>query len=187
MEKKPSLLIVVSGAESTGKTTLGRQLAALEGGAFVPEHARAYVERLARPYTYGDVVNILRKQARQFQACRASSGQIFFFDTGLVISKIWLEWVYGMSPIDMGALLGRCRPDFTLLLAPDLPWEADPVRENGGESRLRLHQAYLDEFRRMGWPHALVEGSDAARVRSARLLLRAAGLPLPPLDESQRP
>jgi nicotinamide riboside kinase len=54
--------VVISGPESTGKTTLAKDLASHYQTVYVYEYARDYIENLDRPYTYRDVVHIARKQ-----------------------------------------------------------------------------------------------------------------------------
>jgi len=43
--------IVVTGPESTGKTTLAKQLAEFYHGQYIQEYAREYIEKLPHPYT----------------------------------------------------------------------------------------------------------------------------------------
>ena len=54
--------IVVTGSESTGKTTLARQLAERLGARWVPEQSREYAARVGRPLTAGDVEAIANEQ-----------------------------------------------------------------------------------------------------------------------------
>ena len=55
LQNDKMLKIVVTGPESTGKSTLSEQLAKHYHTIFIPEYDRTYVENLKRPYTYEDV------------------------------------------------------------------------------------------------------------------------------------
>ena len=57
MEKKgtkESRNIVITGPESSGKTTLFEQLKILSGFNYIPEYSRTYLEKIKRPYHYND-------------------------------------------------------------------------------------------------------------------------------------
>jgi len=55
MQKKIPTVVTIVGAESSGKTVLAKQLAALLGCDWVPEFAREYLENLDRPYEFKDL------------------------------------------------------------------------------------------------------------------------------------
>ena len=54
--------IAITGPESTGKSTLARQLAEHYQTTWVPEFARVYLDQLGRPYEEGDLVSIAKGQ-----------------------------------------------------------------------------------------------------------------------------
>src|SRR6185503_10084226 len=54
--------IVVTGSESTGKTTLARDLASHFGAHWVPEQSRSYAERVRRELKADDVGPIASEQ-----------------------------------------------------------------------------------------------------------------------------
>jgi len=159
--------IVVTGPESTGKTTLALQLADYFGGKYIPEFAREYVEKLARHYTFEDVEAIARKQVNQYFETDQNADKYCFFDTWLIITKVWFQWVYGKQPDWLEDEIVGCPVDLYLLCRPDLPWEADAVRENGGESRLLLFEQYRNELIRYGFNFVEIEGSGDQRLKNA--------------------
>jgi len=61
VEGKPFVITIV-GAESSGKTTLGLDLATETGSLFQPEFAREYLSSLGRPYDERDLEIIAEKQ-----------------------------------------------------------------------------------------------------------------------------
>ena len=159
--------IAVTGPESTGKTTLGNQLAEFYNGQCIPEFARDYVEKLPRHYTYDDVEAIAKIQVEQYVTTKSASGQLFFFDTWLIITKVWFNWVFNKTPFWLEDRINDCPIDLFLLCLPDLPWETDPVRENGGENRLRLLDQYRNELQHYGFNFVEIEGIGEVRLKSA--------------------
>ena len=91
--------IVVTGPESTGKTELAQALASKLNSVWIPEYARQYVENLNRPYEYDDVIQIAQHQVEQEAAFASKIGEgIIIFDTWLIITKVWLDLVFGKCP-----------------------------------------------------------------------------------------
>ena len=159
--------IAVTGPESTGKTTLAIQLAGQFDGLYIPEYARNYVEKLDHHYTFEDVEAIARMQVTQYQQALDSDCRFVFFDTWLIITKVWFEWVYNKVPEWLDQEIRNCPIDLFLLCRPDLPWEADPVRENGGENRIKLYNQYKSNLQEYGFNFIEVEGVGENRVATA--------------------
>jgi len=159
--------IAVTGPESSGKTTLSRQLAELYKGQYIPEFAREYVEKLPHHYSFQDVETIARTQVEQYLVTQTSSEKLFFFDTWLIITKVWFKWVFGKTPDWLEDQIRHCPIDLFLLCRPDLPWEADAVRENGGENRIRLFEEYRNELINYGFRYVEISGTDDQRLHNA--------------------
>ena len=172
MNSPKQIRIAVTGPESTGKTTLAKQLAEAFNGQFIPEFAREYIEKLPHHYTFEDVENIAKTQVQQYQLAQSGSERIFFFDTWLIITKVWFNWVYGRIPEWLEGEIQNCPMDLYLLCRPDLPWEADPVRENGGENRIRLYEQYREQLVNYGFNFVEIGGTDDARLINATEAIR---------------
>ena len=183
-----SFKVGIVGPESTGKSTLAQALAERLQGTFVPEFAREYVGGLGRAYTYEDVCLIAERnclEARQVERPLAklaksrktanAQSRITFFDTELIVTKVWLDEVYGRRPEWITEPIpADCQMDFYLLLYPDLPAVPDPLRENLEQSaRERLFRKYLHEVELTGKPYAIVRGFGEEREVAA---LRALGI-----------
>jgi nicotinamide riboside kinase len=63
-----------------------------------------------------------------------------------------------------------------LLCNTDIPWVADPVRENGGEMRLKLFDQYQEELTRFNIPYKIVSGTGNARELMAHQILKEEGI-----------
>ena len=166
-DTKRQIRIAVTGPESTGKTTLAKELAELYNGCYISEFAREYIEKLPRHYTYDDVETIAQTQLEQYLATKSSSEQLFFFDTWLIITKVWFNWVFKKTPDWLEDKIHECHIDMFLLCKPDLPWEADAVRENGGENRLKLFEEYRKELSHYGFKFVEIGGRGEVRLQTA--------------------
>jgi len=159
--------IAVTGPESTGKTTLAKQLSKHFGGLFIPEYAREYVEQLPGPYTYADVETIALKQIEQYHSSFHAAEKFIVFDTWLIITRIWFRWVYSREPEWLDERIKSCPIDLFLLCSPDLPWEPDAVRENGGENRLELYRQYRAELKHYNFNFVEISGAGNDRFNMA--------------------
>jgi len=164
--------IAVTGPESTGKTTLAKELAEKLNGRYIPEYAREYVEHLPEHYTFDDIEIIAKTQIEQYLSTLNSSDTVFIFDTWLIITKVWFNWVYGRMPAWLEDRIKDCPIDLFLLCYPDLPWEADPVRENGGENRIKLFEQYRLELKHYNFNFVEISGEGNERLDKAIKAIR---------------
>ena len=143
----------IIGPESTGKSTLARYLARRYNGICVPEYAREYIEKLNRPYTIEDVEAIARHQIEQLQEIKDG---LYFFDTELIITKVWFEHKYGSCPPWLEQAIQDYPMDVYLLTYPDIEWKPDPVRENP-DIRLELFDRYESEIQKLDIPYYIIK------------------------------
>jgi NadR type nicotinamide-nucleotide adenylyltransferase len=166
--------ISITGPESAGKSTLAAELAAHYGTVFVPEYAREYLEAHGPRYDLADLEAISRGQLAAEDAAMPQAGQLLFCDTDLLVIKIWAENAFGICPAWVEAELARPRYALTLLLAPDLPWAPDPLREHPDPAqRWHFYNLYRAELVSRGWPFAEVSGPPAQRLALARAAIDA--------------
>lgn len=159
--------IVLIGAESTGKTELATFLAKKFNTVVVPEYARDYIENLDRKYTYDDVEHIAKKQIELGKKYYTKANKVLFYDTFLIITKIWFQVVFNKIPNWIENKLQNCNVDLFLLCNNDLPWIPDSVRENGGEMRDRLFHMYEQELIKYGFNYRIIDGKDHSRYTKA--------------------
>ena len=163
MTNNPFFKIGIIGPESTGKSTLASYLAHRYGGVLVPEYAREYMEKraCASAYTYEDVVNIAQQQVQQLQNCihggitEGYRSNVVFFDTELIITKVWFLHKFGKCPDFVEKALHDYPMDVYLLCYPDMEWEPDPVRENP-DIREYLFDWYEREIQALGIPYYII-------------------------------
>ena len=161
--------IVVTGSESTGKTTLAGELAASYKALLVPEMARVYAEqRLAEGFTLteDDVAPIARRAIAAEDAALAGNPPRVFLDTDLLSTVVYARHYYGACPAWIETAARERLGAMYLLCAPDVPWVADGVRDQPDhrEDVHALFQRVLIEF---GARVADVAGMGDARTATA--------------------
>jgi NadR type nicotinamide-nucleotide adenylyltransferase len=174
MENKPRIIAIV-GPESTGKTTLAKQLAQQLDAELVDEYAREYLENLNRPYEKDDLLAIAKKQYENEQRALQCGKPFVVCDTDLLVITVWSEVKYGEAPKEIAEIAAQQPPRFYLLTRPDLPWVADPLRENPNDREM-LFTIYERLLRDMNVGFAVVDGIGDARVKKALNALIAAGV-----------
>lgn len=155
----------IIGPESTGKSSLASYLATKYDGLMVPEYAREYMEHLEPDYqyTYEDVEKIAMHQVQELreisqspaEGMAASKKDVAFFDTELIITKVWFLHKFGTCPDFLQQALEEYPMDVYLLCYPDLEWIPDPVRENPN-IREYLFDWYEREVQALGIPYYIV-------------------------------
>lgn len=131
-QNKPYKIAIV-GPESSGKTTLSKQLALHFNCLYTNEYARAFLTQHAKHYTAVDLDYIAQQQlVFQQQAITqsiASQKQVVIFDTSLLVIKVWSELVYNSCSTTILNLLIQEEVDYYLLCNTEPEWEYDELRE----------------------------------------------------------
>jgi nicotinamide riboside kinase len=132
----------------------------------VPEYAREYVEKLGGPCTYQDVEHIARQQQTSYETHSLTENYVFF-DTWLIITRVWFEVVFHKVPSWIDDKISQASFDLVLICHTDLPWIGDGVRENGGAMRDILQERYLKHIQHTGWNCFTVRGAGEERLTNA--------------------
>lgn len=95
---------------------------------------------------------------------------IVFFDTELIITRVWFDYCYGSAPDWLLKAMTQYKMDVYLLLYPDLTWVDDPVRENGGEAiRLELFRRYEQEIQSLGVPYYIIRHTTQDTISATKM------------------
>ena len=177
MEKKykqdPSncIKVVLFGPESTGKTTLSRQLARYYNSVWVPEYAREYLQdkwnnerKTCEPK---DLLPIAEGQMKLENKLAKKTDNVLICDTDLLETKVYAEAYY----------LGSCNPllekyalentyNLYFLTYIDTPWEADDLRDKP-DQRQEMFNAFRDTLIKYKKPYVLLKGNKKERLKIA--------------------
>lgn len=158
--------ICFHGAESTGKSTLGEQLAAEFGCPLVPEYGRTFAETRGTDFTEDNLRHIAREQDRLMRQACAGNPPLVILDTDPLMTAAWAQMLLGTVPDE---LLDYEKAEYYLLFAPDVPWVYDDTRFFGLHET-RSHFAALAEelLKQAAVPYETIRGDWAAREAGAR-------------------
>ena len=155
-----SLKIIITGPESSGKTTLCQQLSTHFKIPFSKEFAREFLSDLDKEYTQNDLLEIAKGQLASEQLT-TSNQQLSIHDTDLITIKIWSEYKYGNCEKWILDAIEKQKTEkrFYLLCKPDLKWDYDPLRENP-TNRKELLAIYKNELENLGHKFFIIKGQD---------------------------
>lgn len=181
MSAAPSpLRVVLTGSESTGKSSLAHDLAARYDAELTPEYSREYA--LAHHNVLGpdDVDPIAQGQIaledQHLAAARTRGARLVVQDTDLLSTLVYAAHYYDVAPGWIADAARARHPDLYLLLEIDVPWIPDAVRDRGHE-REAIQQRFRDAVRASATPVVVIHGDWTARRAQAiaavdRLLAR---------------
>ena len=190
MAAEPARIVLV-GAESTGKTTLARELTEhfrARGGdwsdtRWVPEYGREYTELLlerqgavaaegeaaSAEWTAVDFVRIALEQQRREDAAAASTrSPVLFCDTDAFATQVWERRYLGPDSTAAFDALPVLPPRALYLLADvhGVPFEQDGIRD--GESlREPMQGWFIEALEARGETWALVTGTREERLATS--------------------
>jgi NadR type nicotinamide-nucleotide adenylyltransferase len=166
--------VVVTGSESTGKTTLAVRLAQHYGTVAAPEFARDYLDAKPTPLDASDVEPIARGQIaledrlrNEVASATADGGaKVVFFDTDLASTAVYARHYYGDCPPWIEQAARDRRAELYLLCHPDVPWVPDPQRDRP-HARAEMHALFERKLRELGARWVDVRGDWDERERIA--------------------
>lgn len=163
--------VVLFGPESTGKTTLSRQLARYYNSVWVPEYAREYLQNKwnneRKTCEPKDLLPISEGQMKLENELAQKTNSVLICDTDLLETKVYSEAYY----------LGSCDPilekyalknkyDLYFLTYIDTPWEADDLRDKPEERKV-MFEAFEKELIKHKRPYVLLKGDKKIRLETA--------------------
>jgi NadR type nicotinamide-nucleotide adenylyltransferase len=164
----PIKKILILGPESTGKSTLAKDLSTHFSEPWAPEFSREYLEKMGNDYDFEDLSTIAKGQLRAEDDAGQTAKEFLFCDTDLRVIHIWSAHRFGKtSPWILEEIEDRVY-DLILLTDIDMDWEPDPLREHPEpEMRFYFFKKYLELAKSSGFPFEIISGSREERLQKA--------------------
>jgi nicotinamide riboside kinase len=171
-------LLITTGPESCGKTTLANALSANLQVPLVSEAARAFLDHRFQQhghyrYDVADLTAIAQLQFQAEQQALASQPVQLICDTDLLVVMLWSEVKYGAVDPTITDLFTRSQATTQrhyLLCDHQIPWQVDPQRENP-DDRAKLFQRYLHTLEQYQLSYQVVQGDIASRLNQVQHFL----------------
>ncbi len=162
--------IAMVGPESTGKTTLAKQLAAHYDTVWAPEFAREYLQnkfaesgQICEPE---DLLPIAVGQVKLENNSLLTANQLLFCDTNLMVTKVFSEMYYNYCDPVLDKAARKHKYDLIFLTDVDVPWVKDDLRdkEDNREETFTIFKNALIENNK---PFITLSGSSESRLEKA--------------------
>lgn len=164
-----ALRAVIVGAESTGTTTLSRDLAERLEVPWVPEIGRYYTESIKtdnRLWTDDDFYRIGRLQQAYENEIAARSDGVIVCDTNAVATEVWQRRYMGRATKEMARIALADKADLYIITGDEIPFIQDGIRD-GEHIRHRMHRWFINHIKKTGVPYVMVRGDRTARLEAA--------------------
>ena len=164
--------VVITGAESTGKTTLARQLGAHFEAPISREFVRDFVESIDRPIHVKDLGAIVEGQINyESEACK-STPRIVFHDTNLLSNSIYAEYYFKQQSKALDSALSLSKYDLYLFCQNEIPWQPDGEQRDSPQARDEIHKAFEKYLAACPVPVIHIKGNPENRFHQAISVIR---------------
>ncbi|URC14281.1 DUF4301 family protein [Flavobacterium sp. B183] len=169
-QKTAIIKIALFGPESTGKTTLAKQLAEYYETEWVPEFARDYLQEKWEENQHicvaDDMMPIAYGQVALENQKLALSRKYLFCDTNLMVTKVFSEMYYGFCDPLLNEAALEHEYDLFFLTDIDVPWEKDDIRDTpkGRETVFSVFKQTLIDTKK---PFITLSGDKESRLNKA--------------------
>ncbi|MHB1862599.1 MAG: AAA family ATPase [Gemmatimonadaceae bacterium] len=165
--RSPSIVrVVLTGSESTGKTTVAHRLAAHYGTVASREFVREYALARGNVLGFDDHGPIARGQMAAEDDAAARAMRVAFMDTDLVSTVVYCDHYFGRCPAWIADAAVERAADLYLLMDVDVPWVPDPARDRG-DRRDEMHALFRDRLDALHLPYVEIRGNWEARFAAA--------------------
>ena len=161
--------VVLAGAESTGKTTLARALAAHYDTVWVPEYGRLFCDgMLPHGYTWepADFEHIAQAQQCLEDQLARKARRVLICDTDAFATWLWQQRYLGRETPALRTLASANRPAHYLLAGDEIAWEDDGTRDRRGE-RHAFQARIWAALEADGRPYTVLRGPLGERLAHA--------------------
>ena len=167
--------IALFGPESTGKTTLSKQLADYFDTVWAPEFARDYLEKklntTAQTCSPEDLLPIAIGQVRQENEALLTANKYLFCDTCLLVTKVFSEINYNFCDPILDKAARKHKYDLFFLTDVDVPWENDGLRDQP-DNREAHFTIFKESLLQNNKPFVVLSGNAETRFEQAKKIIK---------------
>lgn len=169
------LKVVIYGPESTGKTTLAKQLAMYFNTQWVPEFARTYLQEkydnCSEACEQKDLIPIAKGQIAAENRLAKQANRVLFVDTNVLQTYTYAQVYFeGFISKVFKEVIKTHHYDLYLLTYIDTPWEADDLRDKPKEREF-MYEVFEASLKDNEQPYQVLKGTKQQRLQKAIALV----------------
>ena len=166
--------IAMFGPESTGKTTLAKQLADHFQTVWAPEFARKYLQEKwdssQQICTLEDMLPIALGQIKLENESLQKANKYLFCDTNLMVTKVFSEMYYDFCDPVLIEAASENKYDLFFLTDVDVPWTKDDLRDKPSD-RQNTFNIFKETLISIHKPFIIISGNIEERLNKAIAIL----------------
>lgn len=167
--KRKPLKIVVCGPESSGKSTLTKNLAEHYNTVYSEEFLRNFASEIysrGESILFEDNLEIIKGQLLLEERASSNTEKFFFCDTDLLQTIIYSKVYFKKVQKELLESFERNMGDYYLLLKPDIRWEYDELRDEEVD-RNHIYSLLKEELDFHKIKYFEIEGLGENRLKNA--------------------
>lgn len=161
--------VVLTGPESTGKSTLTKQLSEHFNTAWVGEYLRDFANDKYshnKELVYSDNLLIAEGQIKLENEALTKANKILFCDTDILQTIIYSDEYYSKVQSELEEILVSDKDTFYLLLNLDVEWVYDRLRDKPNE-REKMLDTFEKTLMKYNKRYIVLKGKNDLRLKNA--------------------
>ncbi|MCL9806046.1 DUF4301 family protein [Flavobacterium amniphilum] len=170
-QKETSIIkVTLYGPESTGKTTLARELAEHFDTVWIEEFAREYLQEKLNKHNAicdeSDLLPIAIGQTQLENNALEKANRFLFCDTNSLVTKVFSDIYYNHCTDELEEAARLHEYDLYFLTDIDVPWEDDGLRDSQEyrDNSFTVFEKALIDYKK---PYILISGNQEERLQKA--------------------
>jgi len=162
--------VCLVGAESTGKSTLAKELSEHFKTVHVPEYAYTLIKEQGQGLTLEDIEKIARGQIASEEALIKQANRVIICDTDLMTTTLWSHKLCEDCPYWIEEEAQNQTYNLTLLMDDDTKWVYD-VHRYDTDNRADFTRKLEEQLKSQNRPYVKISGGWDERLESAKLAI----------------
>jgi NadR type nicotinamide-nucleotide adenylyltransferase len=161
--------IVITGPESTGKSTIAKLLAKHYKTVWVEEYLRDFANNVyskKQKLKYRDNLKISEGQLRLENIALKKADKFIFCDTDILQTIVYSKIYYNKVQVELEEIMKNNNTSLYILSNLDIEWKQDPLRDKPNERKeiFNIIEKTLIKYKQK---YVILEGKDEVRLHNA--------------------
>lgn len=165
------------GPESTGKSTIAKNLAQQLNTVYIPEYAKVIIEKQKNKFYEKNVKEVAYAQIRTEKALERMTNKIMLCDSDVITTMAWSKELFDHIPTELEDIAKSQKYNKTFLFFPDTPWVNAEHRNVADSSsldfRLKMFHNMEDLLKKYNREYEVVYGDFPTKENTIKKYLKS--------------